>query len=490
MASLPDDDAKEQGLERRKFVKQVASVGATLASAHALGSLTPANAAGAAAQENLAGEAEVVVVGTGAAGFAAAIEAKDAGASVLMIEKAKSFGGRSIHANGDCQMPASHIQQKAGIQDRPDWAFEDYYAHGEHRAVPEVLRIFVDGAADTALWLERLGIVWSTPRLQIPDCRVPRTITPVASPNYKGAGGMALVDVLHQHAVKRQIPIRLEHRLTSILRPDPRGPVLGIQVANTGRTLNIRARRAVILATGGYNANHRMIRALYPLLDEMFSWAGAPYTQNTGDAHLAAMQVGAGLADASSPPSFWMIFGSSQVFRWEPQTPDSPFVRAGLPFARENRAPMLIDNDGKRFVNEHVFNSGDAEVTTPWVAAYLNLPKRPRYVWAVVDSAGAVDIGWRRAQFIDPAEQKMPYLDPKLLATADTLNELAARMGIPAEGLKTTVSKYNLGVDPEFGRPFPYTPIVKPPFYAARMSALFADQSSGVRVNSRMQIIA
>lgn len=484
--AAPDEETKR--VERREFVKQAAAMGTAVAAAEVLGALAPAHAR-AAVQEKWDDEADVIIVGTGAAGFAAAIEANDAGAGVLMIEKAKSFGGRSIHANGDCQMPASHIQQKEGIQDHADWAFEDYYFHGEQRAVPEVLRVFVEGAADTALWLEKLGIVWSTPRLQTPDCRVPRTIAPVASPSYRGVGGMALIDVLHQHAVKRRIPIKLEHRLTSIIRPDSRGPVMGIQVAHAGRTLNLRARRAVILATGGYNANHRMLRALHPQLDEMFNWAGAPYTQNTGDAHLASMRVGAGLADASSPPSFWMIFGSTQVFRWEPQTPDSPFVRAGLPFARGNRAPMLVDTDGKRFVNEHVFNTGDAEVTTPWVAAYLTLPKRPRNVWAIVDSVGAADMGWRRAQFIDPAAQQTPYLDPELLATADTLDELAARVGISAEGLRATVGKYNVGVDTDFDRPFPYTPIVKPPFYAAKMSPLFADQSSGMRVNSRMQII-
>ena len=119
----------------------------------------------------------------------------------------------------------------------------------------------------------------------------------------------------------------------------------------------------------------------------------------------------------------------------------------------------------------------------------LDLPKRPRNVWAIVDSVGAATIGWRREQFIDPAGQKSPYLDPKLIATANTLDELAVKMGIPAAGLNATVAKYNLLVDPEFDRPIPYIPIAKPPFYAAKMSPLFADQSSGMRVNSKMQLI-
>jgi flavocytochrome c len=459
------------------------------AAAAGVGSLTATIAAATAAQDQWDDEADVIVVGTGGAGYAAAIEAKDAGASVLMIEKAKWFGGRTMHANGDCQIPASHIQKKAGIEDHAEWAFEDYYENGERRAVPEVLKVFVEGAADTALWLERLGIVWSsTPRLQTPDCRVRRTIAPIAAPGYKGAGGLAIIDVLNQHAVKRQIPIRLEHKLLGLVRSDPKGPVRGVQVQRAGQTVNFKAKRAVILATGGYNANHRMLRALHPLLDEMWNWAGAPYTQNTGDAHLASIRVGACLADASCPPSVWMIFGSPQVFAWEPQTPESPFIRGGLPLPSRNNAAILIENDGKRFVNEYTFNS-NAEITSPGIAAFLNLPKRPRNVWAVVDSVGAAVIGWRREQFVDSAAQRSPHLDPRFLATADSIDELAVKMGIPAEGLKSTIAKYNLLVDAEFDRPIPYTSIAKPPFYAAKMSPLFADQSSGIRVNTRMQLI-
>ena len=288
--------------------------------------------------------------------------------------------------------------------------------------------------------------------------------------------------------MKRQIPIKLEHKLLTILRPDPKGPVRGIQVARAGQILNFKARRAVILATGGYNANHRMLRAFYPLLDENWSWAGAPYTQNTGDAHLASIRVGAAIADASSPPSLWMVFGTSQIFIWEPQTPETPFGASGLPLPSANNAAILVENDGKRFVNECTFNT-NAEVTHPGTAAFLNLRKRPRNVWAIVDAVGAPRIGWKREQFVDPAAQKKPYLNPKLIATANTLDELAAKMGISASGLAATVAKYNLLVDPDFGRPIPYLPIATPPFYAAKYAPLYADQSSGMRVNTKMQLI-
>ena len=404
-----------------------------------------------------------------------------------MIDRAKYFGGRTIHSTGFCQMPASHVQRKAGIEDRVEWAFEDYFENGEHRAVPELLRVFVENAADTALWLEQLGIVWSAPQMQTPDCRVRRALIPTAAPNYKGAGGISLIDVLNQQAVKRQIPIKLEHKLLTILRPDPKGPVRGIQVARAGQILNFKARRAVILATGGYNANHRMLRAFYPLLDENWSWAGAPYTQNTGDAHLASIRVGAAIADASSPPSLWMVFGTSQISIWEPQTPETPFGASGLPLPSANNAAILVENDGKRFVNQCTFNT-NAEVTHPGTAAFLNLRKRPRNVWAIVDAVGAPRIGWKREQFVDPAAQKKPYRT-EVDRDREHVRRISRQDGHLGLGPCRHRRQLQFLVDPDFGRPIPYLPIATPPFYAAKMSPLYADQSSGMRVNTKMQLI-
>jgi fumarate reductase flavoprotein subunit len=183
-----------------------------------------------------------------------------------------------------------------------------------------------------------------------------------------------------------------------------------------------------------------------------------------------------------------MIFGSSQVFRWEPQTPETPFTPAGLRVPSHNNSVVLVENDGKRFFNEYAFNT-NADVTEPCMVAFLGLPKRPRNVWALVDSVGAAAIGWKPEQFTDPAAQQAPYVDPRLVAMAESLERLAERIKIPVEGLQATLARYNTLVDEDFGRPVPYTPIAKAPYYAAKMCPLFADQSSGMRVNTRMQLI-
>src|SRR5688572_5830160 len=92
--------------KRREFVRQAAAFGAGVAAA-GVGALSSQSVA---AQQRWDDECDVLVVGTGGAGFAAAIEAADTGAKVMMIDKAKWFGGRTVHSTGDCQMPVSHIQ--------------------------------------------------------------------------------------------------------------------------------------------------------------------------------------------------------------------------------------------------------------------------------------------------------------------------------------------------------------------------------------------
>ena len=451
-------------------------------------------------------EADVVVVGTGIAGYSAAHMAKEAGADVIIIEKEKWYGGNSLLSGGNCQMPANHMNKAAGIEDRVEWAYEDYYEHGEYRNVPELLRLFVENAADVALWLEELGVIWTGPKLQLPDNRVPRTITGTVPETGLRKGGVGLIEPLHKAATDRQIPVKLEHKMTRLIRPDSKGPVLGLEVVSAGKTLNFRARKAVILATGGYKANLQMIRAWHPLLDEEFGWSGGPSIHTVGEGHLAAMALGAGMTDASFTLSFSFTVGNPVHTVWEPQELTQPAISGGLKYdlrkTRESVLPydnpsegpnpwaILVENDGKRYCNESTFPS-KKEPHYPWVTAYLKLPQRPRKVWVVVDSAGATGTGWELASF--ESATRPPYLDPDSIAFADTIGELATKMGMPPANLEATVNKYNeyaaAGEDKDFQRPRPLTPITEPPFFGARLFLFTHDQQNGIRVNTKMQVI-
>ena len=490
-------DQKGKRLDRRQFMKQAATMSTTVAAVSLLsGPLTPAPVkADSSVPEKWDEETDVVVVGTGVAGYGAAIEVKDAGADVMIIEKEPRYGGNSVLAGGAMQFPANHIQKAAGIEDRPEWAFEDIMNMGEHRNAPELVRLFVENAADTALWLEKLGIVWNKQPIKQEGCRVARTLVPAPSRDYPLARGLSEIFVLHRAASEaRGIPIRLGCTMTRIVRSEAKGPVVGIEVIADGKTINIKAKKAVVLATGGFKANHRMIRALDPRLDEPFPWSGFPYVHTVGDGHFAAAAVGAGFVDMSFVCEFAFTIGSSRYVVWDPPAMDSPIGSGGLPFGAKGQPYMiLVNNDGNRYVNEGTFGTSHAIWKSEHTAAYLNLPKRPRIAWMVVDSEGAKSLAWTTTLFQNADPKKAPYLDPKLVAMGETIGALAGKMEIPASNLEATLKKYKAsveaGADKEFGRPAPLYALTTAPFFGARLILNTHDQCAGIRVNSKMQVI-
>lgn len=454
--------------------------------------------------------ADVVVVGTGVAGFGAALDAYDAGASVAIIEKeTQFFGGNSMFAGGNWQMPVNYIQAKAGIEDHIEWAIEDYMINGGYRNTVELLHAFADNANDTLLWASNLGIVWNPTPSKQADCRVARTEAPIASPNYPGNAGISEIYMMNAALNKRGVQVQLGKKMTQIYRPDLTGPVVGIQVVDlkSGNLLNYKANKAVVLATGGFKANPQMMKSFHPLLDEVVAWSGHPYVHTTGDGHVAAIQVGAGEVDCSWPVSFSNKWGTSQYEVWTPMPLVGPpasipaLVSGGVSYAASNAYAILVAADGNRFMNEALWGSAgtppganDAQVYSTYMEAYLQIPFRPRNVWAVVDANGAKSLGWTLANFqAATAADQSPYLDPDWIAWSNTIAGLADQMAISEIGLSSAVTRWNgmvsSGTDTDFGRPAPLNPISTPPYQAAKLLVCGHDQCGGLRVNARMQVI-
>jgi len=450
--------------------------------------------------------ADVVVVGSGAAGFAAAIEAHDAGASVVIIEKeTQFFGGNALLSGGNQQLPANFIQQAAGIEDHPEWGVEDFLIDGDHRSSIELLQLFCNNANDTAMWEQNLGIVWNkTPAVQGGN-RVARALVPAASPNYPGTNGFSVIYVYNKALNSRGITVQLGKKLTQLYRPDLTSPVVGIQVQDllTGKTLNYKANKGVVLATGGFKGNHQMVRDFDPQIDEMFIWSGYPYTHTTGDGHVAAVQVGAGYIDCSWPISFGHNkFGTSVDQVWTPTlnqgdpTKIPPSITSGL----SNTSPkygIMVAADGNRFVNEAIWGATDTiEVQSPDMIAYFNLPFKPRNVWAILDATGVKAAGssWALTNFQAATQPSVaPYLDSAYLAWSNTISGLADQMAVSATALAATIARFNgfatAGVDSDFARPAPMTPISTPPYQAAKFLIGAHDQPGGIRVNSKLQVL-
>jgi flavocytochrome c len=483
---------RESDMPRRNFLKTAAAVGA---GASALGALT-VNPAGAQVPQKWDKEADVLIIGSGYAGLCAAIEAAQTGASVLVVEKEKYFGGNSLLSGGHCQIGASHVQKKAGIEDYPEWMYEDMLAWGKHRNVPELVRTFVENGPALALWLEELGIKWSERVQQNPDGRVPRGHWPAPNPGVYAGGfpkfcGISLFTVMYNRALKLGVNFLGNCKMTRLVREKPdQGRVLGIEAAmSAGEKVAFQGKRAVLLASGGFKSNPQMRMAWDSRLDTDLAAGGLPYVNTTGEGIAAALDIGAGVTDMSFVCELRVRWGTPQYQVWEPQTLDNVPVTPGVGVGNAQRV-IIVANDGERICNEVVLSRYPE---TEFFDAFLNLRQRPRNIWAITDTRGAEKLAWSRSVFENPDPTKMPFLRSGHTAVAGSLAELAQKMGIPAANLEATVKRYNAlsnsTKDPEFGRPAPFFPLTTPPFLAAKGTVLAHDQMGGLRINTKGQVL-
>ncbi len=476
--------AQKFGTSRRGFIKAAAMAGAGVA---ASGMFTNVAAQDAQVWDQ---ETDVVVVGTGYAGLCAAIEAKNAGADVLILEKGPYLGGNSILCGGNSLFSGTIVQERLGVEDYPDWQYEDQMEYGYNRSVPELLRAFVDNGADTVQWLEDLGVVWREDvRGADENNRVGRAHQPDPSDNYPGAKGISTWTVLYNEVQRLEIPIMMA-KMTKIIRPEADGPVTGVEVEAEEETMAIKANKAVLLASGGWKSNVRMRMAWDPRLDGDLSAGGLPFVDTTGEGILAALNVGAGLTDMSYVCEFRIRWGTAIYQTWEPPTLDTVPGGSGLPVADYGRL-MIVKNDGRRFVNEVAASTYPED---PFFDAFLNLTERPRNVWGITDADGAAALKWTEEAFQNPTPLVTPALSEDRIAMADTIEELADMIGVPAENLVAEVERYNsfldLNTDPDFGKPSPYYRLAKAPFFAAKQQMMAHDQQGGLRANTAGQVVS
>ena len=265
-------------------------------------------AAASAVPANWDRTADVVVIGAGVAGLPAAIMARDLGASVIVVDENFDIGGRGILSGGRVHLGGGHaLQQKAGIKDLPDQVFADWTRHDTADARysdRDLVRVFADENVPTFNFLIDNGVKFNERPIG-PEraSTVPRTFVtvewPIASELIapgRGRNGSGLVRQLAIAARQKGAEILLRHEMKSIVREGGRsGKVLGITAVSDGKTIAIRARKGVIIATGGHTGNVNFRRTFDPRLTEEYQQACMPYVHQGADGELAAMELGAAL---------------------------------------------------------------------------------------------------------------------------------------------------------------------------------------------------
>ena len=494
------EDPARGPISRRDFVRRGATAG--------LGTTALAGLAACDAPEAWDMSADVVIAGAGTAGLSAAIEALDNGASVIIVEENHDCGGHGIVSGGRVNLGGGTSRQRRhGIEDSADQVFEYWIRHDNLQARftdRDLTRVYADLSVETFEWMIENGVVFQDEVIGS-DFRTGRTVQwPVyeelitSHPTRVGSG---LLRALEKSARAKGAEILLLHRMTELVQDPDTKRVVGLVADSQGRTLRIRARGGVVLATGGHTSNVAFRRMFDPRLTEEYQVAGEPYSRQTADGELAAMRLGAalwGTASQTMEAGSWISktehigcrWGYSSLW-WQPDSPIFDKIRASGLTEVDWQNVILVKQTGVRFHDE--VDSGH-----DFFAACLSYSGDPNKtngggpIWAVFDADAVVRQRW------DPTP---PHVDPDgYFFRADTLVELAGRIRNPhqtlrmsGETLQETVARYNSfvdsGVDEDFGKPTPRFKIQTPPFYAAWSTPILHDSLCGLRVDTRCRVI-
>ncbi len=397
-------------------------------------------------------EVDVVIVGTGFAGLSAAIEAHDAGAKVILIEKSQVTGGNSVIASGAYNAVDPGRQKKQGIEDSIDLHYKQTLEGGDFRGDPEKVRFLVEHAMEGVEWLEKMGVVFEPKVYTVIGALWPRSHDPAN----KGRGG-AIVRGLKNQVDKRQIPVLIPCALTGIVRQKPaEGNVLGIEAEYRKKKMYIKAKRAVVLATGGFSADVPMRSKYNPQLD-----TGIPTTNvktATGEAITYSEDIG---ADVVGMDYIQLLVACNFYTKQY-----GSLTNLGIDSA------VFVNTAGKRFVAEDARRDVLA-------AAILKEPQKV-LLW-VADE--------RCTKRFNPAITQQ-ILKDGLAFKADTLEELAkilnAKFSVPEKTLLETIRSYNemvkKGKDEAFGKKSANLKTIEQgPFYASPTQAGVHHTMGGLR---------
>ncbi|MEB3030316.1 FAD-binding protein [[Mycobacterium] nativiensis] len=454
---------------------------------------------------------DVIVAGSGG-GIAGAYTAAREGFSVLLVEATDQFGGTTAYSGGGgVWYPCNPALQRAGTDDTIDEALQYFHAVVGDRTPPDLQDAYVRGGAGFIEYLERdpgfefAAFPWPDYYGSVPGARndgyrhtVPAPISDGALGRYTGlvrgpldterlglpapdllVGGRALVgrflaalDKLPNARCWRNAP------LTELIVED--GRVAGAVIERDGRPVRVRARRGVLLASGGFEQNAAM-RTQYGVPGNASDTMGAP--GNIGLAHRAAIAVG---ATVDLMDQAW----------WSPGM-THPDGRSA--FALWFTGGIFVNQDGRRFVNESApYDRLGRDVLQQVAAGETTLP-----FWMLYDNRteGIPPVGATNVSMVDADE----YRKAGLWHTAATLGELAAAVGVPEANLIATVERFNklaaLGVDEDFGRgneaydrvftegSSPLVPIDRPPYHAAAFSVSDLGTKGGLRTDVHARVL-
>ncbi len=527
-----DDDRNnrvtDSSVSRRAFLK---AAGASPFLASAASAAVVFQESTANAQEVWTREADVLVVGSGAAGSTAALMASAAGASVIVLETGATAGGTTAKSGGGYWIPNNHRMRERGVRDDKQQCLAFmarlsyptlYQPNARRLGLPDdlyaLLDSFYDNAGPAVDALRALGVgdleaqsssVVAAPGgdtySEIPEHSktiIGRLLQPTDPTGSRRGSGVLLMEQFQAALKRRGTPVLLEHRATRLV-VNARGEVIGLEAGHAGRIVSIRARRGVVFGSGGFVMNPELCRNY--LKGPVFG--GCAASTNQGDLVHMAGSLGAKLGNMSS--AWWAGVILEQALQSR-SVPSAVFTIPG-------ESILLVNCEGRRCTDEKSQTQERTPSHFAWDPQRLRFPNLIQV--AVFDQRC-------REKFPGPGESAlvppMGVSAPHLL-TAQTLDELAMRVDtrlvqvadrtgnfrldpdFPAR-LRETVARFNeyakSGVDLDFERgrtaarrpgeapnPTMYPLASTGPYYAVLIAAGTRDTNGGPVVNAKAQVV-
>ena len=404
-------------------------------------------------------EKDLVIVGAGDAGLAAAIESLDAGSSAIVFEKMGPVKSTSsAMAGGVFAFAGTDFQRQHGVQDSNELFSRDLIKVGRGKNYEPLLKVFLMEQLHTYDWLTALGIKWD--RLG-------------TAPGGSVARGHHTDPVLHvqllqQAAEKRGARILFKTKVTELVT-DRNKRVIGVCAQGEGRTWRVKARKGVVLATGGFGYDRKRMAGIGPGFDKVKVIVSPGHT---GDGHSMAEALGGQFRHMEPDylkPSIGIHVSSRSA-------------HSSLPAF--SYGAIVVNKLGSRFVDESLESRslGTATQSQPEQIAFEIFDQK------VLDRLLSAEGAHAREAAV------------KRLVKAESIAELASKIGVPHEALKKTLARYNdyadKGQDPDFGRTHltqaggAMTSMHTPPFYAFETSPSMVGTYGGIAVDEEMHVLS
>lgn len=405
-------------------------------------------------------KADVVIIGAGGAGLAAAVSAHQNGAKVLVLEKMPKVGGNTIISGAAYNAVDPKRQGAMGIEDSVEKHYTQTFEGGDKLAKPELVRTLVENAYPTLEWLESMGMKFKDDIFTVLGALWPRSHKPIEP---LGTGYInTYMNYIKEH--NSDIEIMLNTKATELIVEN--GKVVGVKAENADGSVVAKANKGVVVATGGFGANVEMrdkYNKMWPTLTKIKT---TNHPGATGDGMLMAEKIGANL------------IGMEQIQLLPMGDPATGSLSGNIEQGVENR--IFVNKDGNRFVDE----GARRDVMTKAL-----FQQKDASMWVVLDKH-SYPTGDTKNNFNETIDQ---LVAEGRAFKADTLEDLAKQIGVDPANLVKSVNTFNQAVEKKIADPYERTlfadKIDTAPFYAGARVPTVHHTMGGIEINTSAQVL-